>query len=194
MERLSELPYVSGNFAYTFPRIAETLGIVRLRNAHTVAASMSGTVKALTGIVPIQAWLKTLRRSVPLRGSDFGLGDASLVVCETSKALQCLGFSVPKNCWADHTAFLEEVGSGCGYALIRLLQSCDPLPQTDIMAQHGVRSTEAALVDKYFPTTSAKFDRTPHVCRGSENLAPLLLRQLQMRGYLIASCDSGGSE
>ena len=80
VERLSELPYVSGYFAYTFLRIAETWGIVRLRNAHTVAASMSGTVGALTGIVPIQAWLKTLRRSGPLRGSDFGLGDASLVV------------------------------------------------------------------------------------------------------------------
>ena len=193
VERLSELPYVSGYFAYTFLRIAETLGIVRLRNAHTVAASMSGTVGALTGIVPIQAWLKSLRRSGPLRGSDFGLGDASLVVCETSKALQCFGFSAPKNSQEDHAAFLEEVGSGCGSALIRLLQSCDPLAQTDIMAEHGVRSTEAALVDKHFPTTSAKFDRSPHVCKGSETLAPLLLRQLQRRGYLIASCDSDGS-
>ena len=193
VERLSELPYVSGYFAYTFLRIAETLGIVRLRNAHTVAASMSGTVGALTGIVPIQIWLKTLRHTRSLRDNDFGLGDASLIVCETSKALQCLGFSVPKNSQEDHAAFLEEVGGGCGYALIRLLQSCDPLPEADIMAEHGVRSTEAASVNKHFPTTSANFDRTPHVCKGSENLAPLLLRQLQSRGYLIACCDSDGS-
>ena len=193
VRRLSELPYVSDYFAYTFLRIAETLGLVRLRKADTVAASMSGTVAALTSIVPIQTWLKTLRSAEPLRGCDFGLGDASLVVCETSKALQCFGFSSPKNSQEDHAAFLEEVGSGCGSALIRLLQSCDPLAQTDIMAEHGVRSTEAALVDKHVPTTSAKFDRSPHVCKGSETLAPLLLRQLQRRGYLIASCDSDGS-
>ena len=87
----------------------------------------------------------------------------------------------------------EPTGKRCGYALIRLLQSCDPLPEADIMAQHGVRSTEAASVNKHFPTTSANFDRTPHVCKGSENLAPLLLRQLQSRGYLIACCDSDGS-
>ena len=60
-----------------------------------------------------------------------------------------------------------------------------PLPQKDIMAQHGVRLTEAAVVDEHFPSTSAKFDQSPHVCKGSETLAPLLLQELQQRGYLI---------
>ena len=191
--RLSELPFVSGYFAFTFLRIAEHMGIVRLRNAHTVAASMSSTVAALTGIVPIDVWMKTLRCAGPLRGSGFGLGDASLVVCETSKALQCFGFSAPKDSEADHALFLEEVGSGAGSALIQLLQLCAPLSQTEIMAQHGVRSTEAAEVDKYFPKTSCKFDRYPHVCKGSESLAPLLLTQLQHRGYLIDTCNCVGS-
>ena len=193
VDRLATLPYVSHYFGYTFLRIAEAMGLVSLRNVRTVAATMSSTVRALTDIVPFEAWLRSLRRSKQLRGCTLRLGDVSLVVCETSKALQCFGFSSPKRGQDEYTAFLEEVGSGCGWSLIQLLQSCTPWTQEEILAQHGVRSTEAAEVDKYFPPTSARFDRIPHVCKGSENLGPLLLQQLQRRGYLIDPCASSDS-
>ena len=126
VDRLSTLPYVSHYFGYTFLRIAEAMGLVSLRNVRTVAATMSSTVRALTDIVPCEAWLRSLRRSKQLRGCTLRLGDVSLVVCETSKALQCFGFSSPKRGQDEYTVFLEEVGSGCGCALIQLLQSCTP--------------------------------------------------------------------
>ena len=117
------MPYVSIYFAYVFLRIAQTLNIMRRRNGHTVASSTRFSVGALTGIVLMQAWFKTLRKARSLRDSDFGPGTAALSVCETSQALQCLELLVPKNSEEDHAAFLEKVGGGCRYALIRLLQS-----------------------------------------------------------------------
>ena len=94
--KLSSLPYVSAYFAFTYLRMVETLGIVQLRNCEKVAATMSGTVPALTDICPVSDWFANMRRLPGVDKDFFTLGDTTLLICETAKALQSLGFQVPR--------------------------------------------------------------------------------------------------
>ena len=58
---------------------------------------MSGTVRALTGTCPVKEWSKHMRRLLGVDKDCFTLGDTALLVCETAKALQSLGFTVPRH-------------------------------------------------------------------------------------------------
>ena len=60
-------------------------------------AMMSGTVRALTGTCPVKEWSKHMRRLLGVDKDCFTLGDTALLVCETAKALQSLGFTVPRH-------------------------------------------------------------------------------------------------
>ena len=185
--KLSALPYVSDYFAFSYLRTLEVLQCVTLHNVEPAAAAMSHTVASLTSICSLQGWSKYLC-SLRLPGMRHcRIGDVTLIICETAKALQCLGFDVPKGAQVDRASFLEAFGGGCGRTLLNLLQVCEPLPCLELRAERGVRSTEAALIDNYFPRTRAAWDRELHVCRGSESLAPELRKMLGKQGYLFAS-------
>ena len=187
--RMSAMPYVSQYFAFGYLRNLEALGLLRLRNAAKAASAMSAGVHALTQIFPIRTWWYRIGKLRLHGGCKFRLGDAALVVCETAKALQCLGFSLPRDVEGGDAEFIEEFGAGCGSALISFLQSCTPLTLDELHAEVGIRSSETALVDRFFPRTRTAWDRRPHFCRGSESGAPLLLRRLRHSGYMVSTCD-----
>ena len=190
VSKLSALPYFSRYFAWTFLRLCEVLGCIRLHNVARVAGSMSGRVAVLAQICPLTKWHKHLRPRAQRGGQPFRIGDVSMIVCETSKALQSLGFVLPKDASDNHDTLVEDLGAGCGRQLLDFLRSCEPLTLEEIQAEVGVRTTESALVDKYFPKTTAGWDREPHICRGCESLCPVLRHTLRGRGYLIASSES----
>ena len=188
--KLSSLPYVSAYFAFTYLRMVETLGIVQLRNCDEVASTMSGTVRALTDICPVSDWFANMRRLPGVDKDFFKVGDATLLICETAKALQSLGFRVPRHDSLLLPEFMTQLGTSCGAALLALLAATPPLPVEVVCKENGERSTEASEVDKHFPQTRAAWDQVRHVCRGSESVAPMLVKQLRKQGFLVeAACD-----
>ena len=183
--KLSSLPCVSGYFAFTYLRMVETLGVIQLHNGEKVAATMSGTVRALTSICPVSVWFKAMRRLPGVDKDCFTLGDTTLLVCETAKALQSLGLTVPRHDSHLLPEFMAELGTSLGAALLSLLAATPPLPLERICKEDGVRSTEASEVDKHFPPTSSSWDQVQHICRGSESVAPMLVQQLRRDGFLV---------
>ena len=188
VQKWSSIPYMSDYFAFGYLRNLEASGMIRLRNSAKAASAMSEGVADLTALCPIALWGKVLQRGVGLTQGIFHDGDTALVVCETAKALHCLGFTLSSKDSTGADLLAEELGSGCGPMLVEFLQSCRPLTISEVCLEVGVRSTETALVNRYFPATRASWDTHPHVCRGSESIAPLLLKQLRSRGYLV-SCS-----
>jgi len=185
--KLSALPYVSAYTSFAYLRTLQALGCVNLGNTEVAAATMSSCVAVLTQICPLPAWFKALRSQKLPDALPLSSGDVALVICETAKALQSLGFAVPKDGSFDSATFVQDFGSGSGRTLLACLRMCEPLSLEEIRAEDGIRSTEARLVDMHFPRTRAPWDRVPHVCRGSESLVvPYLRQQLQRRGYLMS--------
>ena len=188
--KLSALPYVSSYSAFAYLRTLQVLKCVTLTNAEVPAGTMSGSVEVLTQICPWTAWCQGVRSIMSKISASSQPGDVALIICETAKALRSLGLAVPKNSAEDSTGFVQDFGSGCGWALLECLQNCQPLSLDDVRSEHGIRSTEAGLVDTHFPKTRARWDREPHVCRGSETLVPLLRAQMLRLGFLTASGNS----
>ena len=185
--KLSALPYVSAYNAFAYLRTLQALGCMTLRKADVAAAAMSSTVAALTRICPLSSWCRGIRWSSYSGGLLVQPGDAALVVCETAKAVNGLGFAVPKDSKVSIVFFVRAFGSGNGRNLLLFLRKCKPLSEASLRREEGVRSTEARLVDQYFPRTRAAWDRAPHVCRGSESLVRFLRQQLESQGFLISS-------
>ena len=183
--KLSGLPCVSAYFAFTYLRMVETLGVVQLHNGEKVAATMSGTVRALTSICPVSEWFKHMRRLPGVDKDCFTLGDTTLLVCETAKAPQSLGLTVPRQDSHILPEFTTELGTSLGAALLSLLAATPPLPLEQVCKEDGARSTEASEVDKHFPPTSSSRDQVRHICRGSESVAPMLVQQLRRNGFLV---------
>ena len=165
--------------------MVETLGVVQLQNCEKIAGTMSGTVRALTSICPVSEWFKRIRRLPGVDKDCFTLGDTTFLVCETAKALQSLGFTVPRHDSHLLPEFITELGTSCGAALLSLLAATRPLPLEQVYTEDGVRSTEASEVDRHFPPTRAAWDQVRHVCRGSESIAPMLVQQLRRNGFLV---------
>ena len=188
--KLSGLLSVSAYFAFSYLRMVETLGVVQLHNGARVAATMTGTVRALTSICPVSEWFKHMRRLPGVDKTSFTLGDTTLLVCETAKALQSLGFTVPRHDSHLLPEFITELGTSVGSALLSLLAATPPLPEEQVCKIGGVRSTEASEVDKYFPPTKSTWDQVKHVCRGSESIAPMLVQQLHRNGFLVETSDA----
>ena len=149
------------------------------------AATMSGTVRALTSICPVSEWFKHMRRLPGVDKDCSTLGDTTLLVCETAKALQSLGFTVPRHDSHLLPEFINELGTSCGAALLSLLAATPPLPLEQVCKEDGVRSTKASEVDKHFPPTRSARHQVRHVCRGSESVAPMLVQQLRRDGFLV---------
>ena len=183
--KLSCLPYVSAYGGFSYLRMAETLGMVQLYNQDKIADRMSGTVRALTSICPVKEWLKHMRRLPGVDKDCFTLGDTALLVCETAKALQSLGFTVPRHSLHLLPVFITELGSSCGASLLSLLAAAPPLALEQVCKKVGARSSEASEVDRHFPPTRSAWDRLPHLCRGSESVAPMFVQQLRRSGFLV---------
>ena len=183
--KLSCLPYVSAYGGFSYLRMAETLGMVQLYNQDKIADRMSGTVRALTSICPVKEWLKHMRRLPGVDKDCFTLGDTALLVCETAKALQSLGFTVPRHSLHHLPVFITELGSSCGASLLSLLAAAPPLALEQVCKKVGARSSEASEVDRHFPPTRSAWDRLPHLCRGSESVAPMFVQQLRRSGFLV---------
>ena len=146
---------------------------------------MSGTVRALTSICPVKEWSKHMRLLLGVDKDCFSLGGTALLVCETAKALQSLGFTVPRHDLHLLPVFITELGSSCGATLLSLLAAASPLGLEQVCNKEGARSSEASEVDRHFPPTRSAWDRWPHVCRGSETVANMLVHQLRGSGFLV---------
>ena len=85
--------------------------------------------------------------------------------------------------------FMTELGTSCGAAFLALLAATPPLPFEVVCKEDGERSTEVSEVDKHFRPTRAAWDQVRHVCRGSESVAPMLVKQLCKQGFVVeAEC------
>ena len=146
---------------------------------------MNGTVRALTSICPVKEWSKHMRLLLGVDKDCFSLGDTALLVCETAKALQSLGFTVPRHSLHHLPVFITELGSSCGASLLSLLAAAPPLALEQVCKKVGARSSEASEVDRHFPPTRSAWDRLPHLCRGSESVAPMFVQQLRRSGFLV---------
>ena len=187
---LGQLAFVSRYFAFGFLRDLHAGGFIHLREAAGTAAAMSDTVAAGASICPLPTWRRAVFRSGGRTPQNFEYGDVALLACETLKSLQVLGFCVGRAVVSPDRDPLQELGNGAGHMLLEFLEQCEPLSLQDVQKISGVRSTEASLVDKFLPQTAAVWDASPHCCRGSESLTPLLLPQMRHTGFLVASVSS----
>lgn len=188
---MKQLPYISGYFAFGYLRDLHAAGLIHLREAGSAASAMSDNVAAGTSICPLPVWRKALVRSDGRTPRTFQYGDAALVVCETVKALQALGFNIgggALDCTSDP---VQELGGGAGHMLLEFLERCAPLTSQQVHARTGVRSTETSLVDRYLASTSESWDASTHACKGSESLVPLLLPQMRHHGFLVCGVTGG---
>ena len=185
--KLTCIPHISSYFAFGFLRDLQAAGLIRLHHAVCSASEMSSNVATAAAMCPLPAWRNALLRYHGHVRSKFGYGDTALVACETIKALHTLGFRDGRQGGEAADALVQEIGGGGGQMLLQSLQQCRPLSWQDVVAHTGVRSTETSLVDECLPQVSAWWEATPHACKGSESLSPLLLAQLRSRGFLMHS-------
>ena len=187
---MSQLPFVSRYFAFGFLRELHAGGFIHLREAADTAATMSDNVEAGASICPLPIWRRALVSSGGRTSQNFQYGDMALVACETLKSLQALGFCIGSGAVTPGRDPLQELGNGAGHMLLQFLEQCEPLHLHEVQAVSGVRSTEASLVDRFLPQTAKAWDASPHWCRGSESLTPLLLPQMQRWGFLVERTPS----
>ena len=183
--KLSGLPYVYAYFSRSRTCPWQRRWALSSCTMVKSAATMSGTVRALTSICPVSEWFKHMRRLPGVDKDCSTLGDTTLLVCETAKALQSLGFTVPRHDSHLLPEFINDFGTSCGAAPLSLLAATPPLPLEQVCKEDGVRSTKASEVDKHFPPTRSAWDQVRHVCRGSESVVPMLVQQLRRDGFLV---------
>ena len=160
-------------------------GLIHPRVAASAASGMSDTTAAGTFMCPSPDWRQALIRFVGRTHRTFQLGDVALVVSETVKALQALGFSSGAGELDGARDPVKELGGGAGHMLLEFLQQCAPRAEQQVHERIRARSTETSLVDRYLAKTSESWDACTHACKGSESLAALLLLQICHHGYLM---------
>ena len=184
VDTLSMLPHVSRYSAFSMVRILPACLNIQLRGTEAVARGMSNNVFTMEKVMP----LLTARR-LAAKGSGCGVrdvsdGDATLLLCESSKALVVLGVLPAASSEWSEQLLQEKLASKATTALLKALRSEQPIADAELRKLNSRRAEEGRLIDEAMPQTQAPWDRDPHFCVGSEMVAGLLSRTLQGVGWL----------
>ena len=118
-------------------------------------------------------------------------GDGALQLCETRKALVCLGL-LPAKPEIGLQATQTALGSKAASALLVALRHMEPLEGATLTAAGCARDRERAEVNSELAVASTSWDCLPHFCRGSESLVKEFAKALRAHGWssTLQSCSS----